>query len=149
MIQRIQSLFITIAIICSGLLLTSPLAKILSTEKAMTFFAKGIMTSETTAMKTIPMLIIIIAFLSIDIIALLSFKKRLLQIRFLTFSMILKLGSYGLGAFYILQFKNDAGFEFLPQFAMAYPLVGFIFSLLAIRAIGKDEALIKSLDRIR
>lgn len=149
MIQRIQSLFITIAIICSGLLLTSPLAEILSTEKAMTFFAKGIMSSETTVMETIPMLIIVIAFFSIDIIALLSFRKRLLQIRFLTFSMVLKLGSYGLGAFYILQFKNDAGFEFLPQFAMVYPLIGFIFSLLAIRAIGKDEALIKSLDRIR
>lgn len=149
MIQRIQSLFIIISIALMAFLLVSPLAEILTTENSMSFFANGMESAGETVMKTLPMFILILSILILDGAAFMGFKKRMLQIRLLTFSMVLKLGSYGLGAFYILQYKNEMGFEFIPKYAMSFPLIGFILSLLAIRAIGKDEALVKSLDRIR
>lgn len=149
MIQRIQSLFIIISIALMAYFTTSPIAGILTSDNAMTFFVSGIKTAEATTLESLPMLILAIAILVLDSLAFVSFKKRILQIRLLTFAMILKLGSYGLGAFYILQYKNEAGFEFIPKYAMSFPLIGFILALLAIRAIGKDEALVKSLDRIR
>ena len=149
MIQRIQSLFILITITLMAFFATSPLAGIMTTDKAMTFFANGVKSAETTVLETLPMLILVVAIISLDVFSFVSFKKRILQIRLLTFSMVLKLGSYGLGAFYILQYKSEAGFEFIPKYAISFPVIGFILSLLAIRAIGKDEALVKSLERIR
>ncbi len=149
MIQRIQSLYLTLSIILMAFLLKLPLSTITTDSEQLSFYASGIKENGISILQTTPMLILIITLLTLDIVALFSFKKRILQMRLLSFSIIMKLGSYLLGAFYVLQFKSSEGFTFLPHFSIIFPLVGIILLYLAIRAIGKDEALVKSLDRIR
>lgn len=149
MIQRIQSLYITIAIALMAFVIKSPLLNILLSTGEYTFTSQGIANSTETLLETMPLLILVIAILTLDVIALASFKKRYLQIRLLVFSIILKLGFYGLAALYVFQSKDDA--EFLVTYCapVMFPIIASILSYLGIRAIIKDEALIKSLDRIR
>jgi hypothetical protein len=75
------------------------------------------------------------------------FKKRIRQIRILVFNSILMLGLTGLFIFFAYSGFDGAKITF--KIPVAFPLVGIIFNYLAIRAIGKDEALIRSLNRLR
>ena len=79
--------------------------------------------------------------------AILSYKKRIRQIRVIVFAILLMLGLFGLFFFFTHFAFSDAQISY--QVSMVFPLVAIILDYLAIRAIGKDEALIRSIDRIR
>ena len=90
----------------------------------------------------IPYLFAILAFVSI-----LSFSKRKVQIRLNT---IILLSSLGYEAFTIIQVFEQ--FETLKESMLihcALVFLSWIFLLLANRYIKKDEALIRSVDRLR
>jgi len=150
MLQRIQSVYIFIALILMALSSYLPLVELL-TEDGQNYiaYASGIRLGSETILSTLPLVILTISSTAINAIALFSFKKRMLQIRFLIFSIILQLGTYGLAAYYFLQLNE--GFSHLtnPSLPITFPLISVILCFLAIRAIGKDEALVRSLDRIR
>lgn len=59
------------------------------------------------------------------------------------------LGYIGLNYYYIKSFANQLNSVISYQIIVVFPLISAILTYLAIRAIGKDEALIRSLDRIR
>jgi hypothetical protein len=64
--------------------------------------------------------------------------------------MLLMLGYAGLVYFYVRDFSKTLDSELVTyKLFDAFPFVAAIFSYMAIRAIGKDEALIRSIDRIR
>ena len=78
------------------------------------------------------------------------YRRRLLQIRLCTFNTLLIVGFYGLFAFYLWRLAGTfEAFTFNFQIALAFPLVSLILNWLAIRAIGADEMLVRSLDRLR
>ena len=89
----------------------------------------------------------------ISLLALLTiflFKKRILQIRLCVFNAILMLGFYGLFAFFCWNLDNQKEiFSLNLKIALSFPLVSLILDYLAIRNIGADEALVRSLDRLR
>ena len=87
----------------------------------------------------------------IALITIFLFKKRILQIRLCIFNALLILGFYGLFAFFAWTVKGDMGVDasFSVKFALAFPVVSLILDYLAIRNIGADEALVRSLDRLR
>jgi len=58
-------------------------------------------------------------------------------------------GYYGLLFIYLWQVGNILNAKWYLEIVTAFPLVCVVLTVLAIRAIGKDEALIKSLNRIR
>ena len=148
MIQRIQSLYIVAAIILMVLTSYLPLIN-MSDEQGNLFitYASGIQQADTTILNTIPLLIIVIATIAINACALFLFKNLMLQTRLLFFSILLQVGSYGLGAFYILQVSE--GLNINPTVITTFPLIASIFAYIAIRAIAKDDSLLKSVDRIR
>ncbi len=149
MIQRIQSLYILIATALIALSAFMPLLSFITTDGDCQFLASGILQGDSIILRTIPLLILLIAAAVLNFTALISFKKRMLQIRFLVFSIVLHLCSYGLGAYYLLQIKNSIINVTTKSIAMTFPFIAAILLYLAIRSIGKDEALVKSLDRIR
>lgn len=149
MIQRIQSLYILVTTVLLTLTAILPLMELIATDGNFIFAASGITQGNNTILATLPLFILIIAASSLNAISLFSFRKRMLQIRLLVFSAILQLGSYGLGAYYLLQIKDGISGAMSPSIALTFPIVAVILSYLAIRSIGKDEALVKSLDRIR
>ncbi len=148
MIQRIQSLYIFAAIVLMSITSYLPILNIFDQAgEIFTAYASGIKQSDETILATTPLLLIIIAALASNLGALLLFNRRILQIRLIFFAILLQLGSYGMGVFYMFQLNKEMSIN--PSITITFPLIASIFSYLAIRAIGKDEALVKSIDRIR
>ena len=81
------------------------------------------------------------------------FKNRMLQIRLCAVELVLLVGAQiFMAIYYYLSNRMFAQFEFHTQgfhIAIIFPLVALILDYFALRAIFKDEMLVKSLDRIR
>jgi len=155
MIQRIQTAYL---LIVAGLfisLLFLPLAVIQSGNTSYSFNVTGLNTltqpSElvfpTWSLMCIAAIIILASFLIIFI-----YKKRILQIRLCVFNTIIIIGFCALFAFYIWQFGKSPelpDMKIYMRIWAAFPLISIILNYLAIRNIGADEALVRSLERLR
>jgi hypothetical protein len=155
MIQRIQTVYLLIIVILTGFTLFTPYARLVNLEDDLSYIMKysGIFLIEDTgavfkqnvwALTAITALILIIAFITIFL-----FKKRVLQIRLLFFNLILMIGFYLLLVIYLMQASDKFNAGWYLDIVLVFPFIGIILSILAIQAIGKDEALIKSLNRLR
>jgi hypothetical protein len=91
-------------------------------------------------------ILLVVAVLAFGTIFL--FKKRMLQIRLTIFSTILLIGYYATLVTFIFMLKEES-MTFSPSWTVCLPLVAIILNWLAIRAIGKDEVLVKAYDRLR
>lgn len=147
MIQRIQTAYLITSTLLLGLLLRFPLADIMFQNEYYAFNIFGIHKGEETIFNGISLLIFLIFIMLIQVVVIFFYKKRIRQIRMLVFTMILLLGLFGL-FFYFAQAAFD-GAVTSYKIPVAFPLVAIILDYLAIRNIGKDEALIRSLNRIR
>ena len=153
MLQRIQTVYLLIIVALTVALLFLPLAVLQSGDQLFTFDASGLSTMTEQPELIYPTwglfaLVIIVSLLAFVTIFL--FKNRILQIRLCIFNAILMFGIYGLFAFFTWIMKGQletASMSF--KFALSFPLVSLILDYLAIRNIGADEALVRSLDRLR
>ncbi len=147
MIQRIQTLFILVAEMLIASLFFVNLADLSVNDELFTFSVKGIYNGDTLVFNGLPLIIFIGLIVVLHLVTIFMYKKRIRQIRILSFTIILLLGLFGLFFYFAY-----AGFD-APQVAfkvpVAFPVVAAILDFLAIRAIGKDEALVRSMDRIR
>lgn len=147
MIQRIQTIYILI----SGLLVASlsklKLADISVNGDLMELSAKGIFKGEEMVFNGLPLIIFIGIITLLHVIVSFLYKKRILQIRLLIFNIILLLGLFGL--FFYFTYSGFDGAKVAFKIPVAFPVVAIILDWLAIRSIGKDEALVRSMDRIR
>lgn len=77
------------------------------------------------------------------------YSARLVQSRITMLGCILLVGWYAIYAsfWFLLEAKFNA--DFLPEPWAAFPAIACIFAYLAFRGILKDEALVRSLDRLR
>ena len=91
-------------------------------------------------------ILLVVAVLAFGTIFL--FKKRMLQIRLTIFSTILLIGYYATLVTFIFMLKEES-MTFSLSWTVCLPLVAIILNWLAIRAIGKDEVLVKAYDRLR
>ena len=150
MLQRIQTVYLLLATICMVVSLLTNLAVFSYIDgtayfKAMGFYNNGEMIFPTWSLLVIGIISVLLFLLIIFI-----YKWRILQIRFSIFNIFVILGYYGLIAFYILK-RNPEAHSVLENMSigMITPFIAIIFTYLAIRKIGADEALIRSLNRIR
>ena len=134
MIQRIQTAYLLVA----GLL-TASLFKFR--------FAEITVNSETLPVNGLPVTIFIGITVLLHFIIIGMYKKRIRQIRATVFTIVLLLGLSGLFLYFAYACINGAEVAF--KIPVVFPLVAIIFDFLAIRAIRKDEALVRSLNRIR
>ena len=147
MIQRIQTVYLLISAILVGLLFLFPFAEIAKDGAVYLFNFKGIMLDGTIKENGFAISGLIGIILVMHGFAIFSFKTRIRQIRIIVFSVLLMLGLFGMFLFFTYYTFSDVRISF--KISMAFPLVAIILDYLAIRAIGKDEALIRSIDRIR
>ena len=154
MIQRIQTVYLFIALILLVLMFFIPYAELLaSNEKIYYLYFDGIKILDAENHKTvysaIPLFFLIFFITMICFISIFLFKKRILQIRLCIFNILLMLGMEGLIFFYAFNAKGklDAIIHFnFPVVLLAFSV---ILTYLAFRGIKKDEKLIRSYDRIR
>lgn len=154
MIQRIQTLYLLIIIVLSGITLFSPLAVLYNTtavEYILNY--KGIFLHQQVAntfysnvwgLTAIMLLVPVISFITIFL-----YKKRILQIRLSIINMILMASFYVLLFIYMWFAIQNLHTDWSLKLVTIFPLINIILNYLAIRGISKDEALVKSLNRLR
>lgn len=152
MIQRIQSVYLLVVTILMASVYAYPIAELLSANdqlfiyKFNGLFLEG---EEGIYYLSVPTIILLSIISLISFSSIFLFKKRVLQMRMNSFNIILMLGYMGLNYYYIQNFSNQLEGVVSYQISAIFPFVAAVLSYLAIRAIGKDEALIRSMDRIR
>ncbi len=147
MIQRIQTVYIFVAALLVASLYKLKFADLSVNNELLTFTAKGIFKDAEMVFNGLPILIFIGIIAVLHFIVIFIYKKRIVQIRMLVFTIILLLGLFGMFFYFSYSGFDEAKVAF--KVPVAFPLVAVILDYLAIRAIGKDEALIRSLNRIR
>lgn len=164
MIQRIQSLFLLCTAIVTGLMFFIPVASIPVNNALCDFYTTKIIQvtpQHQFIMWNWPSMILNIFIIALAILTIFVHKKKsksvkptlFLQFRLATVNIVLQLGLFIL--LWILLTKNlpqEVGFTGSLQYthiSFIFPVVGMIFTWLAIRGIIKDIALLKSFDRIR
>jgi len=130
-----------------------PLALLVGANgKVFPFLSRGISAHEPGAemiYNSWPLAVLLVLIALIALVSLFLYKKRILQIRFTVINILLMIGSLGLIYYNVNSQVEALNATVQYQIADIFPVIGAILSYLAIRSIGKDEALIRSIDRIR
>ena len=152
MIQRIQTVYLLVVTILLGSIFLFPFAELLSSDGQLFIFnfnGLSIENEEGLYLLTIPTIILLAVTVLISFSSIFLYKKRIIQMRMNSFNIILMIGYVGLNYYYIHNFSGQLDGVVSYQVIAVFPLVAAILTYLAIRSIGKDEALIRSVDRIR
>lgn len=156
MIQRVQTLYLLLATVLMSLTLFLPLATITSgaEEVVVKAFSVNVSSFEFNLPLPLYMGILLSVTTLLPLVTIFLFKKRLVQIRLCVSEIVLLLGSAVIVALYCyrvcdLLSEVQQNSVFMLGFASLMPVVSIIFVILALRGIAKDEALVRSLDRIR
>lgn len=166
MIQRIQTVYLALVLIMSFVGMVSNIAywtvadATVATFSNFTFHANGAFESldSTSGPWCLGVLLILVMFLSA--MSIMLFRKRMRQLRLTIISTILLVGyvaAYAVFAYYyhlnLEQLVPDSMESMAPTFHVnfvgMFPVISIILNCLAIQGIRKDEALVRSLDRIR
>lgn len=154
MIQRIQTLYLLGIAVLLAFFFFTPFATYtidpqMDKFQFLAFGLTAVKTNPEMIYRTTPLIIISIIAMAIPLVSIFLYKHRMIQIRLCIVNTILLLGMQGLLYYYV-----NAVSKLLPaptQYGIIFifPLVSAILSFLALRAIAKDEALIRSLERLR
>ncbi|NUY79405.1 DUF4293 domain-containing protein [Flavobacterium sp. MAH-1] len=135
MLQRIQTVYLILAFVVSGVL---PFMFPLWTENSKAvYFMQSSLYAIFFGLST-----------TLALLAILTFKKRQQQFVINRLNMILNLILLGLFLYHSLNLSGGAN---VPEkgIGMFLPIVSIVFLVLANKAIKKDEDLVKSVDRLR
>ena len=150
MLQRIQTVYLLIIVVLTVATLFLPLAVLQQGDALFSFDASGLSTMIGEPELLYPAWGLFALTAIIALVTIFLYRKRILQIRLCVFNALLILGFYGFFAFLIYSLKGDMeGASVSVKIALSFPLVNLILDYLAIRNIGADEALVRSLDRLR
>ena len=155
MIQRIQTLYLLCIVALMTAALFTPLAYFVAGTEVYELFAFSLKAegAEQAGQSTIYMGVIVALATVLPLITIFLFKNRMLQIRLCAVELVLLSGAeIFMAIYYYLSNRMFSMMEFHTQgfrIAIIFPLVALILDYLALRAIFKDETLVRSLDRIR
>lgn len=150
MIQRIQSVYLLIVTALLIVAMCVPVGYFTNADGSFSEFSNlGVnlqngCDSSPWGMFAILLLSALIAFATIFL-----FRNRILQIRMTVFNSILLIGYYLTFFVFMFILQGKLGTSFHVLWGLSLPLVSIILNYLAIRAIGKDEVLVKAADRLR
>jgi hypothetical protein len=155
MIQRIQSVYLFLTTIVSGLFLKGKFLAMTDNDGSeIVFTFSGIyrsiggseseMISRMLPFTAIAILIPLMGFVTIFI-----YKKRRIQLRLTIFLLILEILLIVAGVIYAANhIRMNSGSVTLP-ISIGFPIVEIILTFLAYRSIRHDEELVRSYDRLR
>lgn len=145
MIQRIQTLYLLAALILSAALFFIPLYSIetLNADSGTHDFHYADSTSN------IIFLLLNSVIASLTLIVILLYKNRVLQVRLCNITMLIT--CIFIGTVFYFADHSDSGIVSTVHYDYGtyFPLVQLVLLFIAMRAIRKDEALVRSADRLR
>ena len=133
MLQRIQTLFLLGALALMILLLCLPLIYLPGQEKIYCHEVR-------------PLLVLTMISLCALLFTIFLYKARMIQIRISVYNIVILLGLQGWILYYFF-FDRIPASRFSPT--AIFPVIAIILTMVAIRYIGRDEAMIRSLNRLR
>lgn len=152
MIQRIQSLFLSLALIVTGSLFYLNMADLITASHSLILKYKGLIDladkSEQVA-SSLPLTILLWVATVLLVLTIFLYKNRRLQLRICGLNLGFHAGLSILIFYYGKFFAKQLGAELSFNWPLVLPLVSIVLMLLAMRGILRDELLVKSLDRIR
>ena len=155
MIQRIQTLYLLLTTILSGLFLNGHIVKFPGTRRNILYVGSdGIsLTNGTGGKETLYILLlittVILAVFLISLIAIFLFKKRKAQMKMASACIVLSFVLIIASAIYVIIVYRSTGGSLKPGMNIIIMPLILLFSWLAHRGIRKDEELVKSYDRLR
>jgi hypothetical protein len=150
MFQRIQTLFLVLAAAAMLIASSTQLATFYYNSDEVVFEAMGIYMNGTLNDSTWGLFAISLSSSILALITIFLYKKRMLQIRLSIFNIILMIGFYLFFGFIFYKVFSVEELVFNKiGIGLIMPLIAIIFTILAIRKIGADEALVQSLNRLR
>jgi peptidoglycan/LPS O-acetylase OafA/YrhL len=136
MIQRIQSIWLLLASVCTFLTYKFPVYS--GTN------AKGVASYPLNANENLVLLLLTILTGALVFLTIFLFKKRKLQIRLCILAIFLQVALFFL---YFTQIKSFT--QGVYALTAVLPIFSLLFLALAVIAINKDEKLVKNSDRLR
>lgn len=153
MLQRIQTIFLFLTAVVTGLMFLMPVAIItIPNDLSYDFYTTRVVQAGTPPVFIAWNWMSMILNIFIPLLALVTifvYKKRFLQIRLCIVNIILQLGMLILMWVQLHQRTGELNAEWFVKTTFILPVVGIILTWLAMRGIFKDISLLKSLDRIR
>jgi hypothetical protein len=155
MIQRIQSIYLFLAIVAASLMFIFPLAGFYGDSNFILYAYQISFKDPDPSLQfnpyfLLPLMGLLIFIILLSTITLLSFKNRKRQLILTKIAMGLTLVLLAVFFFgYMGLLEQSTGTPPTYEFASFMPALVFLFLFLANRGILKDEKLIKSMDRLR
>ena len=149
MIQRIQTVYLLVVAILMVVMMSLPVGSFVAADYTATVFNNLSLVDPDVTAEYAPWAMFAILMVSavVTLGTIFLYKKRMLQIRLTIFNIILLLGYYGTLVTFVFMLKGENSFT--PSWTVILPLISIILDWLAIRAIGKDEMLVKAYERLR
>lgn len=149
MIQRIQTVYLFIAAVLTVTAMLLPTGYFHAGTDVTTLTSFSTIAPNGTADYTsCPMFLLLLVSAIFSLVAIFQYKKRKLQIRLSMAGIVVLIGYYAVEAVMVLSILDGYG-NFTPSGSVCLPLLSIILNGLAVRAIRKDEKLVRSYDTIR
>ena len=146
MIQRIQSIFLLLASAAGFGLFGLPFATTPKTVAESSLFSDAVYNLNDH----VALLSLFAVAGGLALIAIFLFKNRPLQLNLTRLSIVANVVGLVIAVVFIMQDgTNLSGIEPNDGVGAYLPFAFLVFAILALRAIGKDEKLVKSMDRLR
>lgn len=149
MIQRIQTVYLFFVAVVLIVCMCMPVSYFIGPEQIVSKMTNLAIVAQDGSVNYAPWALFVILLVSaaLALFTIFLFKKRMLQIRLTVFSTILLIGYYITLGVFIYMLKGDAHFR--VALGACLPFIAIVLNWLAIRAIGKDEMLVKAYERLR
>ena len=149
MIQRIQSVYLFLVTLILSISAFIAQGYFLTVDGAQYNFKPLGLVVEDQSFSTWALIALLLISALIALFTLFVYRSRPHQIRLCILNILLLLGYYGAFTFYVIKIKSDLDAEFIPSWTIGLPGVAIILTYLALRGVAKDEALVRSYNRIR
>ncbi|MEL4455570.1 DUF4293 domain-containing protein [Lutimonas vermicola] len=144
MLQRIQTVYLLVAIILSGIV--SFLLPFWSDQEMEDVYLDSLFQTGEVTLMAVPVLFMMSGLISV--ITILSFKTRTRQIVFNRLNIVINFLLLGVIVYHLLMLPGETVVS-KKGIGVFIPLIVIVFLALANKAIIKDEKLVKSVDRLR
>ncbi len=156
MIQRIQTLYMLAVCVLVSVVMLLPMARFTMSDTDMALMSYGLRIGGEAVTVTwwagcSAALLAISALL--PLVTVFLYKKRLVQIRLLGAECALLVGALLFESYYVFSSYNNLASSAVYGSSKTHTLLllvpALVLCVMAMRAVGRDEALVRSLDRIR
>lgn len=151
MIQRKQTLFLLFSAIATAVLIYSDIVEFVGQQASFVLKYNGIFAISpiNLVQSAYPLTILVLGSTFVSAVTLLLFKKRPLQLRLCGANIALLLGIAVVIFYFSRLGQQSLQALVVYKWVVVLPFVALVLNVLAFMAIAKDEALVRSVKRLR